>query len=86
MIEEKEKIKSSQDVDFLRIVEDQKPSNDENLEDSLSYVFFCKDCKDVAEVASSVFRWKNIFKCKNCSSEKIVSWSEESLKKYFRVK
>jgi hypothetical protein len=56
MIEEKEKIKSSQDVDFLRIVEDQKPSNDENLEDSLSYVFFCKDCKDVAEVASSVFR------------------------------
>ena len=85
MIEVKEKIKSSKELDFVEIVEDQRPEVLDS-ESDLNYVFFCKDCKDFVDVDFKIFRWKKIYKCKECLSERIVSWSKNSLKKYFKIK
>lgn len=82
--EEKEKIKSSQDLDFVAIVEDQKPEELESENDS-DYSFYCKDCKAIVETDFSIFWWKKIYKCKTCWSERITLWFEKSLKKYYRI-
>jgi len=89
MLEEKQKLKSTQELDFVEIVEDQKPQNDKESEANSNvsdYVFFCKDCKEVIEPIVDIFRWKKWHKCKICWSLRVVSWTERSLKKYFRVK
>jgi len=105
MTKEEEKIKLSRDIDFIKIIEDQKPDQerfeqilDDNIEIenktvnkldwNRNYVYFCKICKEVrsdSELITKDFRWKTILTCKNCWSERIVEWIEESLKKYYRV-
>ena len=86
MIKEKEKIKLSKDIDFVKIAEDQKPELDNEIEEDSDFVFFCKDCKDIVDVDFKIFRWKKEYFCKICWSYKIVSWIRWSLKKHFRVK
>lgn len=86
MIEEKIKLKSSQELDFVKIVEDQKPVIIKDSDSDSKYVFFCKDCKIAVKTESKIFRWKKEYVCKICWSYKIVSWIEDSLKKHFRVK
>lgn len=78
---EKEKLKSNVDLDFIKIVEDQKP---ENFEDS-DFVFFCKDCKEIVEAESFISRWKKINKCKKCWWEKVVAWFENTIKKFYKI-
>ncbi|MCD5383117.1 hypothetical protein LR002_03265 [Candidatus Gracilibacteria bacterium] len=84
MINKKEKLKSSPDLDFVKIVEDQKPDESESVED-LDFVFFCKDCKEIIKTDFKIFGGRKIYKCLNCGGEKVVSGSEKSIKKYYRI-
>ena len=83
MSEEKQKIKSSIDLDFIKIIEDHKPEDSE--EESSVYVFYCKDCKELVENDFYIRWWKKINKCKICWWERVVSWTESSIKKYYKL-
>lgn len=75
---QKVKVKCSQDLDFVSIVQDSKPEA-EIWEWEI--VFFCKDCKDVVEVKKE----KNKTVCAVCWSKKVSRWFEPSIKNYYKI-
>lgn len=89
--QQKNKIKLTPDIDFVKAAEDTKPELLWNLEELIDkewweLILFCKDCKNTPEkVEITKKKWKKKwYYCWTCWNNRVVRWTQKSLSSYFK--
>lgn len=74
----KVKVECKRELDFIWIVEDSKPLNEEWTEEIVNY---CKDCQELVEIK----KIKKATVCSICWWKKVPSGFKSSIKNYYKV-